>query len=112
MYEGQPRRGQREPSSGSDRLVVTGRFVVEVESADAVLSALERYADGARRAPGCDSVELAASLGGEPAFLVVERWRSTRAHDAHQESAVFATLAREVGSLLARPPELAAWEAL
>jgi quinol monooxygenase YgiN len=94
-----------ETDGGLDLTVVT----LELDARDAsaveqLARALARYVVMTRGETGCRNVDLCHSRAHPERFLVVEKWSSSEAHEAHAGGANLSGLASAAAALLARPP--------
>jgi quinol monooxygenase YgiN len=84
--------------------LVTAQFDARDGAADALCATLSRYVVMTRRESACRNVDLIASATRPGRFLVIEKWDSADAVQAHLDSALMADMAREaLPSLLAKP---------
>jgi quinol monooxygenase YgiN len=73
---------------------------------------LARYVVLARGHPGCRNVDLLASVTRPGRYLVVQKWDSPEAQQAHFDSADMVEMAGACRGLLARPPDIDLLEAI
>ena len=87
-----------------DLRIVTLAF----DAADSSLlaSVLARYVVISRSHPGCRNIDLCASLTHPGRYLVVEKWESPRAQQAHFDSPDMLEMAAACEGLLTRPPRI------
>lgn len=84
--------------------VVTMAFdAAEDERLQAVLA---RYVVLARHEPGCRNVDLCASVTRPGRYVVIEKWESPAAQQAHFDSAVMVDMAKACEGILTRPPDI------
>lgn len=84
--------------------VVTMLFdATDVERLQAVLA---KYVVLTRGHDGCRNVDLCSSATKPDRFVIIEKWDSPAAQQAHFDSADMVEMARACTSLLARPPEI------
>lgn len=90
-------------------VVVTMRF----DSADpaTLLGVLSKYIVLTRMQPGCRNVDLCASVTHPGRYLVVQKWESAAAQQAHFDSAEMVEMATACGGLLTAPPDIDLWDA-
>ena len=86
--------------------VLTATFDAAPGGEEALLSALSRYVVMTRREPACRNVDLVASVTQGGRFLVIEKWDSPEAVQAHLDSRLMTDMAREVLPSLAQQPAL------
>src|SRR6478736_6532654 len=76
--------------------VLTARFLARPGAEEALLAALSRYVVLTRHEPACRNVDLVASATEGGRFLVIEKWDSPEAVQAHLDSRLMTDMAREV----------------
>jgi quinol monooxygenase YgiN len=86
--------------------VVTATFDARNGAQGALAATLARYVVMTRHEPSCRNVDLVTSLTKEGRFLVIEKWDSADAMQAHLNSALMAEMAREALPSLAAKPEI------
>ena len=86
--------------------ILTATFDARTGAEEALAATLARYVVLTRREPGCRNVDLVASLTHRGRLLVIEKWDSGDAVQAHLDSPLMTGMAREVVSSLAAKPEL------
>lgn len=62
--------------------------------------------------PGCERFALHRGVNGSSALVLLERWSSTAALDAHTTAPAYAELGAELAGALAGPPEVVYLQAL
>jgi quinol monooxygenase YgiN len=72
--------------------------------ADSVAAVLSRYVVVSRGHPGCRNIDLAASATKAGRFVIVEKWESAEAQQAHFDSSDMVEMAESCRGLLAAPP--------
>lgn len=93
-----------------DLTVVT--LVLDASDQDPLLAVLARYVVMARRAPGCRNIDLCASSLKAGQFIIIQKWDSVEARQAHFDSPEMAAFAAACRGLLARPPDIGLYDAL
>jgi quinol monooxygenase YgiN len=73
-------------------------------SEEALAAALSRYVVMTRNVPACRNVDLVASATQGGRLVVIEKWDSGAAVQAHLDSPLMTDMAREVVPLLASQP--------
>jgi quinol monooxygenase YgiN len=73
-------------------------------SEEALAAALSRYVVMTRNVPACRNVDLVASATQGGRLVVIEKWDSAAAVQAHLDSPLMTDMAREVVPLLASQP--------
>jgi quinol monooxygenase YgiN len=86
--------------------VLTATFDARADAAEALAATLSRYVVMTRHEPECRNVDLVSSLTHSGRFLVIEKWTSAAAVQAHLDSALMTDMAREALPSLAQPPVL------
>jgi quinol monooxygenase YgiN len=86
--------------------VLTATFDANAGAEEALAATLARYVVLTRHEPACRNVDLVTSLTHAGRFLVVEKWESADAVQAHLDSALMADMAREALPSLAGKPAL------
>jgi quinol monooxygenase YgiN len=86
--------------------VLTATFDAREEAAEALCAVLARYVVLTRNVAECRNVDLLASATRPDRFVVIEKWDSPGAVQAHLDSDLMADMAREALGLLAAKPTL------
>ena len=86
--------------------VLIGSFDARAGAEEALASILSRYVVLTRREPACRNVDLVASLTHSGRLVVVEKWDSAEAVQAHLDSPLMTDMAREALPSLATKPDL------
>jgi quinol monooxygenase YgiN len=81
-------------------------MVFDSSDADTLLSILAKYVVLSRGHPGCRNIDLCASATTPGRFVVVEKWESPEAQQAHFDSPDMVEMAAACTGLLARPPAI------
>jgi quinol monooxygenase YgiN len=89
-----------------DIAVVTATFDAAPGHVEPLLAALSRYVVLTRNVRECRNVDLVASVTQRGRFLVIEKWDSADAVQAHLDSELMADMAREVLPTLASKPAI------
>lgn len=91
-----------------DLAVVTLRF----DAADpaGLVAVLSKYVVLTRMEAGCRNVDLCASVTRQGRYLVIEKWDSAAAHQAHLDGDVMVEMARACSGLLTGPPDIDLWD--
>ena len=85
--------------------VLTAVFDARAGSEDVLLGALSRYVVLTRQQPNCRNVDLVASVTRTGRFLVIEKWDSSEAVQAHLDSPLMTEMAQTAVGTLASKPE-------
>ena len=93
-------------------LVTLGLDAIDEPSAGKLLGVLAKYVVVARGHDGCRNIDLVASVTHPGRFLLVQKWESPAAQQAHFDSADMVEMAESCRGLLARPPSVDLWEGL
>ena len=86
--------------------ILTAVFDARPDAEEQLAGILARYVVMTRHEPGCRNVDLVISLTAPRRFLVIEKWESTAAVQAHLDSPLMTEMAREALPTLADQPEL------
>ena len=88
--------------------IVTLRF----DAADpaALLAVLSKYVVLTRMQPGCRNVDLCSSFTHPGRYLIIQKWDSAEALQAHFDSDVMVEMAQSCAGLLAGPPDIDRWD--
>jgi quinol monooxygenase YgiN len=94
--------------AGSDTEIalLTASFDARPGAEEALLAALSRYVVMTRHEPECRNVDLVASVTHPGRFLVVEKWESAVAVQAHLDSTLMTEMAKAALPALAAKPEI------
>jgi quinol monooxygenase YgiN len=85
-------------------VVLTASFDARPGAEADLASALARYVVLTRRENACRNVDLVASVTQDGRFLVIEKWDSAAAVQAHLDSTLMTEMARDaLGSLAIKP---------
>jgi quinol monooxygenase YgiN len=78
------------------------------DAADApqLASVLARYVVVSRGHPGCRNIDLALSTTTPDRFVVIEKWETPTAQQAHFDSPEMVEMAASCEGLLTRPPRI------
>lgn len=89
-------------------VIVTMRF----DAADpaALVAVLSKYVVLTRMQDGCRNVDLCASETRPGRYLIIEKWGSTDAHQAHLDGAVMVEMAQACSGVLTGPPDIDRWD--
>lgn len=69
-----------------------------------LLGVLSNYVVTSRQHPGCRNIDLCQSVVTPSRFVIVQKWESPLAQQAHFDSAEMVGMARACDGLLAEPP--------
>jgi quinol monooxygenase YgiN len=101
---------QSEPPDDVELTVVTMRF--ETSRPEALAAVLAKYVVLSRGHDGCRNIDLCGSVTKPGRFLVVEKWASPAARQAHFDSPAMVEMAEACRPLLSAPPDLDLFEAI
>ena len=87
-----------------DLTIVT--LVFEASDPDHLLPILSKYVVVSRGHPGCRNIDLAASATTPGRFVIIEKWESAEAQQAHFDSPEMVEMAGSCGGLLRSPPRI------
>ncbi len=93
--------------------VVTLRLdAVDEAATGRLLGVLSKYVVLARGHAGCRNIDLVASVTHTGRFLLIQKWDSPDAQQAHFDSPDMVEMAEGCRTLLSRAPDLDLWEGL
>jgi quinol monooxygenase YgiN len=92
--------------------VLTASFDARPGAEEALLGALARYVVLTRQEPACRNVDLVASVTHGGRFVVIEKWESTHAVQAHLDSALMTEMARAAVAQVATKPEIDLYDSI
>lgn len=81
-------------------------MVFDATDADRLLGVLAKYVVLTRGEPGCRNVDLCLSVTRPERFVIVQKWESPDAQQAHFDSAVMVEMAQACAGALASPPQI------
>ena len=87
-------------------------MVFTAAAPEALLSVLAKYVVLARGHPGCRNIDLIASVTHPGRLLVIQKWSSPAAQQAHFDSADMVAMAEACRGLLTAPPDIDLLEAI
>jgi quinol monooxygenase YgiN len=93
-----------------DLTIVTMFF--DAAEIDRLLSVLSKYVVLARMQPGCRNIDLCASMTTPGRFLIIQKWESPAAQQAHFDSREMVEMAEACAGLLTGPPTIDLLEGL
>lgn len=81
---------------------------ITLDAADpaALAAVLSRYVVTARAEDGCRNIDLCTSSTVAGRFVVIEKWESPAAQQAHFDGEAMVSMARSCAGLLTAPPQL------
>jgi quinol monooxygenase YgiN len=85
-------------------VVVTATFTVKDDRMDDALAAITETIEATHDEPGCQSYALHRDVNAPNTLVLVERWTSQVALDAHLQQPYVAKLGAAAAELLAAPP--------
>ncbi|MBA2607365.1 MAG: antibiotic biosynthesis monooxygenase [Actinobacteria bacterium] len=77
-----------------------------------LMSVLAKYVVVSRGHAGCRNIDLVASVTAPHRFLLVQKWESPDAQQAHFNSSEMVEMAEACRGLLSRPPTVELWEGM
>ena len=92
------------PADDIDLTIVTLRF--DAADPDRLQGVLSKYVVLTRNHEGCRNVDLCISVTTPTRFLVIEKWESPAAQQAHFDSADTVEMAEACRGLLTAPPDI------
>jgi quinol monooxygenase YgiN len=84
--------------------IVTMHF--DASDPDALQSVLAKYTVLTRMDPGCRNIDLCASVTSPGRFVIIQKWDSPTAQQAHFDGDVMVDMATACRGLLAHPPAI------
>ena len=90
--------------------IVTMTF--DASDADRLLSVLSKYVVLSRQQDGCRNIDLCGSVTNPGRFLVIQKWESPAAQQAHFDSGEMVEMAQASVPLLTGPPSFDLYEGL
>jgi quinol monooxygenase YgiN len=81
-------------------------MVFDSSDAEALQSILAKYVVVSRGHPGCRNIDLCVSATSPGRFVVVQKWESPAAQQAHFDSDEMVEMATACTGLLDRPPSI------
>jgi quinol monooxygenase YgiN len=93
-----------EPTPDVEVTIVTMAF--DAADPGALQSVLAKYVVLTRGAEGCRNVDLCLSVTDPMRFVVISKWESPAAQQAHFDSPVMVEMARSCEGMLARQPAI------
>lgn len=91
-------------------VMVTMTF--QTDSAADLTSVLAKYVVLSRNHPGSRNIDLVSSVTNPGRLLIVEKWDSAEAQQAHFDSSDMVEMAQACEGLLSRPPEIDLYEGI
>jgi quinol monooxygenase YgiN len=89
-----------------DLTVVTMALDAAPAGVDRLLAVLSKYVVLSRQHAGCRNIDLLASITTPNRFVIVQKWDSPEAQQAHFDSADMVEMAEACRGLLATPPTI------
>ena len=90
--------------------IVTMTF--EAADPDRLIGVLSKYVVVSRQQPGCRNIDLCASVTTPNRFVVIEKWESPAAQQAHFDSDEMVSMAKACDGLLSSAPSIDLLEGL
>jgi quinol monooxygenase YgiN len=97
-------------SADVDLTMVT--MVFDSSNPEMLQSVLAKYVVLSRGHPGCRNIDLCASATTPGRFVIVQKWESPEAQQAHFDSEEMVEMATACTGLLTRPPSIDLLEAI
>jgi quinol monooxygenase YgiN len=92
--------------------VLTARFDARPGAEEELLGTLSRYVVMTRHEPMCRNVDLVASVTRVGRFVIIEKWESAAAVQAHLDSTLMAEMARSAIACVASKPEIDLYDSI
>ena len=90
--------------------LVTMRF--ETADPEKLMGILSKYVVLSRMQPGCRNIDLTGSVAHPGRFVIIQKWESPEAQQAHFNSAEMVEMAQACEGILREPPEIDLLEGL
>ncbi len=90
--------------------LVTLRF--ETDEPEKLIGVLSKYVVLSRQEDGCRNIDLTGSVANPGRFVVIQKWESPEAQQAHFNSPRMVEMAQAVVDILREPPEIDLLEGL
>jgi len=88
--------------------IVTMRF--DAADPGALLAVLSKYVVLTRMEPGCRNIDLCSSYTHPGRYLLIQKWDTSAAQQAHFDSDVMVEMATACTGLLSAPPDIDLWD--
>jgi quinol monooxygenase YgiN len=98
------------PDADVELTIVTMTF--DASDPATLVGILSKYVVVSRGHPGCRNIDLCGSVTTPNRFLIVQKWDSPDAQQAHFDSSEMVEMARACKGLLSRPPTIDLYEGL
>jgi quinol monooxygenase YgiN len=92
--------------------VLVASFDARPGGEEALLATLSHYVVMTRHEPGCRNVDLVASVTHGGRFLVIEKWESADAVQAHLDAPLMTEMARAAIPALASKPTIDLYDSI
>ena len=99
-----------EPAGEVELTIVTMTF--DAADVDKLLGILSKYVVVSRMQDGCRNIDLCGSVTSPGRFLVIQKWESPEAQQAHFDSTEMVEMAQAAVPLLTGPPTIELYEGL
>jgi quinol monooxygenase YgiN len=99
-----------EPSAEVELTVVTMTF--DASDPATLIGVLSKYVVVSRGHAGCRNIDLCGSVTTPNRFLIIQKWDSPDAQQAHFDSTEMVAMAQACAGLLSRPPTIDLYEGL
>jgi len=91
---------------GDDVEITMVSMAFDAADPDRLISVLAKYVVLSRGHPGCRNIDLCASATTPNRFVIIQKWESPQAQQAHFDSADMVDMAQACTGLLTRPPAI------
>jgi quinol monooxygenase YgiN len=81
-------------------------------AADRLMSVLSKYVVLSRNHPGCRNIDLCGSITSPGRYLVIQKWETPAAQQAHFDSADRVEMAQSCEGLLEKKPDIDLFEGI
>jgi quinol monooxygenase YgiN len=98
------------PDDSVELVVVTMTFAASDPAT--LVGILSKYVVVSRGHPGCRNMDLCGSVTTANRFLIIQKWDSPQAQQAHFDSSEMVEMAEACRGLLSQPPSIDLFEGL
>lgn len=96
------------PNPEIELAIVTMRF--DAGDAAGLLAVLSKYVVLTRMQPACRNIDLCASVTQPGRYLLIQKWDSAAAQQAHFDSELMIEMAQACAGLLTCAPDIDLWD--
>jgi quinol monooxygenase YgiN len=99
-----------EPAADDEVEVTIVTMTFDASDPGGLMAVLSKYVVVSRGHPGCRNIDLCGSVTTPNRFLIIEKWESPAAQQAHFDSAEMVEMATACTGLLTKPPSIDLFE--